>query len=293
MSLPTTSFSKKSRRAILIFAISIVGVVLIPRTIFLFREPTKLSIHQSDFEKKAFQEARFDESNYNQKQDYKKGSKFSVPDKKFDPNTYVASDWIKLGLSPKQAEVLMKFGKRGFRSNEDLKKVFVISDELFALIKDSTFYSEKQVYKPAAESTNTESKKSVLIAINSASEEELMRIPGVGSFFAKSIIKRRDQLGGYVSKDQVLEAWKMTPEKLEEINPFFTIDIQDVKKININTAQAEDLKNHPYISWNVANSIVKLRAQKGGTFQSVEDIRKSVLIDADLFAKLKPYLMVE
>jgi hypothetical protein len=47
---------------------------------------------------------------------------------------------MQLGLSEKQAAVVLKFTSRGLKSNEDLQRVFVISDELFELIKDSTFY---------------------------------------------------------------------------------------------------------------------------------------------------------
>jgi DNA uptake protein ComE-like DNA-binding protein len=59
--------------------------------------------------------------------------------------------------------------------------------------------------------------------------------------------------------------------------------------LKLNTITAEELKKHPYLNWNIANSIIKIRERKKG-FKSVEEIKESVLIDEECFEKLKPYL---
>ena len=212
---------------------------------------------------------------------------YSLPPKKFDPNTYSVSDWMNLGLSQKQAKAVLKFGKYGFKSNDDLQRVFVIPKELLTKILDSTFYPEKikNIQKLGIKSE----KQIKSINLNTASEEELLSIKGIGPFFAKNILKRRDQLGGFIQKEQLLEVWKMTPEKVEELSPFITIDPQTIKKLNINTATAEELKKHPYFTWNIANAIVKLRNQHG-PFQTINDLKMSVVLTDELFLKIKPYL---
>ena len=129
----------------------------------------------------------------------------------------------------------------------------------------------------------------IVVDINSASEEELQAIKGVGPFFAKNIVKRREQLGGYWKEEQLQEVWKMTPEKLEEIKPYIKIDPEKIKKLNINTASAEEFKKHPYFTWNIANAIVKLRNQHG-PFKSINDLKMSVVLTEELFLKIKPYL---
>ena len=286
-------FSKKSRRAVLIFVGLFACVVLFPRVFFLLKDEPRIAFNQTDFEKKQFANAQFEKRKYAQKE--KKKSKFSAPTSKFDPNQYQVKDWMKLGLSEKQANVVLSFGKRKFYSNEDLKRVFVINEELFSLLKDSTIYPDKnQNYtNPFIEKKEVENKK-VSIEINDASEEDLMKIKGIGSFFAKNIIKRRTELGGFINKDQLLEVWKMDAEKLDGIREFIEVNPTKIKKINLNSATAEELKNHPYIrTWNIANSIVKLRMQTGGKFNAVQDIRKSVLISDDIYEKLKPYLIIE
>jgi competence protein ComEA len=280
-------FSKKSRRAILIFLLLFLVVVFIPRAYFLLSPVQKFQFSQTDFEKKEFKNAEFKE--YSKKSSFeKKKSKFSVPPSKFDPNQYAASDWMKLGLSEKQTAVLLKFGKRGFYSDDDLKNVFVISESFFALIKDSLIYPPRKEFVPKV----IESKKTISVELNTASEEQLLSLKGVGAFFAKQIIKKRSELGGFISVEQLKEVWKMDEENFEKIKPQVNVDPKLIRGILINSVSAEELKAHPYISWNVANSIVKLRNQHGN-FKQVEDLKKSVLIDDVLFEKIKPYIVIE
>jgi DNA uptake protein ComE-like DNA-binding protein len=195
-----------------------------------------------------------------------------------------------LGLSKKQAASVIKFGKYGFKSNEQLSKVFVIPKQLFDLIKDSTIYGTKKGFFVSA--TTHEVKKETIIQVlelNSVSEEELLAVPGIGPFFAKNIIKQREKLGGFVSINQLLECWKFDDDKLAEVKPYMKVDPLKVQKLNINTATAEEFKKHPYFTWNLANSLYKIRKQKGA-YTSLDEIKESVLMTEELYVKLKPYL---
>jgi DNA uptake protein ComE-like DNA-binding protein len=197
---------------------------------------------------------------------------------------------MNLGLSIKQANVIVKFTSRGIYSNDELKKIFVISDEFYQLIKDSTIYPKKENnFSLQLNDNRIESQPIKKVEINSANEEELVKIKGIGSFFAKQIIKKRDELGGFIEKSQLLEVWKMDQEKFDLIKDEFTIDNENIKKISINAATVEELKNHPYIRWNIANSIVKLRLQKNG-FTSIEELKESHLITDEKFLKIKSYI---
>ncbi|MGV3629964.1 MAG: ComEA family DNA-binding protein [Bacteroidota bacterium] len=276
-------FSKRSRRATLLFVLCFLIIVLIPRVLGLFASPPKLSFTQTDFEKKQFSRREY-KSDRNYSFRHKKG--FQTPPAKFDPNQYAPSDWMNLGLSQKQADLIIRFGKRGFYSHEDLRKVFVISDRFFDVIKDSLVYPERPA-RPAVKDEDVQYER--IVEINTASLEELMSLQGIGEFFAKNIIKTRNALGGFVTKQQLLEVWKFDTEKLAQIEEKIEVNPKNIRQIDINTATAEELKVHPYIKWNVANSIVKMRDQLGG-YQKIEDIRRSVLIDEALFLKLKPYL---
>jgi competence protein ComEA len=278
--------SKRTRRAMFIFVALLCLISFIPRLIiYLFPDkPIQITLE----EKKIFKKIKYTPYNTFEK----KKKVYKAPPSKFDPNLYSIKDWMYLGLSEKQAKAVLKFGKYGFFSNEQLAKVFVIPKEVFYLMKDSTFYPEKtreHQKNDDFDKKEYEKHKIIVIEINKASEEELLTIKGIGPFFAKNIIKQREKLGGFISKEQLLEVWQFTSDKLLEIESYIKVSPSDVKKININTANVEELKNHPYIRWNIANSIVKMRLQKG-SFNSINELLESKLITGEIFEKIKPYI---
>lgn len=283
------NLSKRNRRAIVYLSAILLLIIYSPRIYFYLKEEDKILIQSFPSEKwiKENNEKKYF-NNYRPKANNIKIEKFRKPSAKFDPNKYNVDDWMKLGLSKKQATVILNFSKRGLHSNEDLKKIFVISDELFELIKDSTFYSIKKGNEKMDNIVAGDS-KTILIDINSATEEQLINLPGIGSFFAKQIIKKRNELGGFYQSQQLKEVWKMDQEKLDIIEPFLKFDKSNLLKLELNKVNIDDLKKHPYIIWNIANSIIKIRDQKG-TFKNIEEIKESVLINEEMFEKLKPYL---
>ncbi|MEY4604695.1 MAG: hypothetical protein RIT43_1987 [Bacteroidota bacterium] len=281
--------SRSNQRALFIFLALSLCIVFVPRVIGIFQADTAYTIHSEEYIALSKSQERFEKRTYSYSK--KKKRVFKRPPKKFDPNAYTLSDWIALGLSEKQAGVVLKICSRGIYSNNQLSRIFSLPEELFLLIKDSTFYPVRKESltewnkKPEVHSF----KKLILVNVNKATQEELEEIPGVGSFYAKNILNYRNKLGGFVRKEQLLEVWKMEPQKYEDIERFIEVDSRTIVRININTAVAEELKQHPYISWKIANSIVKLRQQKN-QYKALEELKESHLIDEELFEKLKPYL---
>jgi competence protein ComEA len=283
-------FSKRSRRAILIFVTIMLVLVLIPRVYFLFNPAGDFEYHQTAQQKEDFRKFEYKKK---EKTKYKKKSRFTKPKDKFDPNQYTAANWMDLGLSEKQVSTLMKFGATGFYSDEDLKRVFVISDEFFANIKDFLIYPEKPIREYGNKSSSVaETLKTEKVELNTASVEELMNIKGIGKFYAEKIIQKRNELQGFINEEQLLEIWKFDQEKLENIRPFILVNSKLVLPFDINKVSYDELRNHPYFSNNVANSIIKLRVQLG-TYKRIDDLKKSVLISDELFEKIRPYVSVQ
>ena len=228
-------FSRRSRRAILLFTVILLVIVLIPRVYYLFHPPERITFSQTTFQRKQFREYRF--QNHKRHVYAKKGPRFKIPPSKFDPNTYSAAQWMSLGLSEKQAAVVLKFGRGGFYSASDVQRVFVIPDQLFALIRDSLFYPAR----PEPDYERPAKTMPARIELNTATEEELIKLRGIGSFFAKNIVKKRSELGGFFRVEQLLEIWKFDQEKLDAVLPYISLDPSLVKQININEATAEAL----------------------------------------------------
>ncbi|GAB5416340.1 MAG: helix-hairpin-helix domain-containing protein [Crocinitomicaceae bacterium] len=281
------SISKRNKRGIWVLIFTCISLAYIPRVLASWtHEPIHVSYEtlvkaEEDVDKQQELKAKNKKRKYQQRE-----SRYQGPKSRFNPNEYSKEDWMQLGLSSKQADVVLKFTVRGVKSNEELKKIFVIPEEVFALIEDSTFYPTESFADSFKESNQF--KEVAIVDINTANFEELKSLPGIGDFYAKKIIERRKELGGYIGKQQLLELWKFDAEKLDKIEGRISTS-GNIQKLNINTADFETLNKHPYISYKVANSIVKMRAAHG-EYHQLDDLLKSVLIDRELFTKIQPYL---
>jgi len=279
--------SKRSKRGLLVLILASLGLIFFPRVYMFFQKEEAFVINSEQIAEFERTHRKFEKRNYSNY--YSKKKKYKAPDSKFNPNTYTLSDWINLGLSAKQSVVVLKFTSRGIYTEEDLKRIFVIPDVLFELIRDSVIYPERIQNTPNQESFKKQAKQITLINLNTADTTEFMKIYGIGAFYAKQIIRYREKLGGYITKEQLFEVWKMTPEAYDKIKDHVFISEKDVKRININSVTIEVLNAHPYLKWNQANSIVKMRIQRNG-FKNIEEIKESVLIDSETYEKLFPYL---
>jgi DNA uptake protein ComE-like DNA-binding protein len=103
------------------------------------------------------------------------------------------------------------------------------------------------------------------------------------------IMRYERALGGFHKKEQLLEVFKMNGETYELLCSKLDFSETQIRKISINKATAEELDQHPYVNRWQANSIVKIRIQLGG-YQSLNELRKSHLINAEDFEKLEPYV---
>ncbi len=126
--------------------------------------------------------------------------------------------------------------------------------------------------------------------INIASEAQLCTLKGIGPVLSARIVKFRTKLGGFISQAQYQEVYGLLPEVVARLkkHTYIGVDFQPVK-VDINTANAQTLAAHPYLTYQQAQNIVHYRAQHG-PFLTAEALHALVLIDEATLQKLNPYL---
>lgn len=283
-------YSKSTKRGLFLFTGLMLVIFVAPDLIQYFRPKAAIRMEQWSNEEKQITEELSHESGFNYRKKSQK-NRYSKPLSKFNPNEYSLEEWMALGLSEKQSAIVLKYTSRKIYSNEELKRIFVISDELFDLIKDSTYYPERTKNLDKFTEYKLE-QKLIVVDINRADLDDLLQAQDISMFDAKQIIRTRDNFGGFYSLDQLNEVWQATPEKIAVWERYLEIDIRKIRKINLNTASTKELSLHPYISWNLANSLVKLRSQNG-FYKDLREIKKSVLMTDELYEKLEHYLTIE
>lgn len=232
---------------------------------------------------------------------YDKGGEGSLF--RFDPNRLDKAGWIKLGLKEKQVQVILNYREKGgrFYKKEDLAKIYSISPATFKQLENyieiapTTVKNQVQsIEKNSAGwfTNNAENKlKPLEVDINNADTTAFIALRGIGSTFAKRIVKYRESLGGFVSVDQIKEIYGLPVETFEAILPFLKISSHHaVSKLTINELDVKSLSKHPYISFKQSTAIVNYRNQHGH-FRNLEDLKKVILLDDDFLRKLAPYLI--
>lgn len=208
----------------------------------------------------------------------------------FDPNTIGEKEWQQFGLSPKQAMSIVNYVKKGghFYKPEDLQKMYTISPDKYQALLP--YVEIKQLNKPNDKPLYTFIKKApIIVEINNADTILLDEIKGVGAAFARRIVKYRERLGGFYAKEQLLEVFGVDTAKFIEIKDQIKIDPEVIKKIEINSAEFDDLKKHPYLNFKQMNAIVQYRKQHG-PYKSVSDLSKVMILKPETIAKIAPYL---
>ena len=133
-------------------------------------------------------------------------------------------------------------------------------------------------------------KKSLSFELNTADSLDLVQLYNIGPVIARRILKYRSLLGGYVRKEQLREVYGIDSARYNDIAPHLTVDPSRITPIDINTADIDRLKRHPYLDYYQAKAIIRLREEKGA-YAGVRDILNIPIIDSETFTRIEPYLI--
>lgn len=235
---------------------------------------------------------------------YKKGTSYERrnenPNRKaaelfsFNPNNLPRTEWKRLGFSDRQIQSIRNYEEKGgkFRTKEDVRKMYAIKVDEFSRIEPYISIPDTEKKKSGLSFTH-ERKHILVVDIGTADQVELEKLPMVGEFLAAKISSYREKLGGYYSINQVKEIRGMRDSTYLVIVPhLFLKDSTNLRRINLNTADYDELNRHPYIDNTLARLIISFRTQHD-KFSEVDDLRKVALVDAELYRKIAPYLKVE
>ena len=240
--------------------------------------------------------------------------------KNFNPNDLPQQGWEKLGFSPKQAEVIMKYKQivgGEFTSKEQLRKCFVIDDAKYVEMKTYILLPEK-----SKEDEKNEKKQSgkkieyVKFNPNNFSENDWQKI-GFSSKQATSILKYKNILGGqFKSKEQLKKCYMISDEKYAEMESYIDLPenviykaeqpkveqpkieekvvekIEVKEKFNPNNLSHEDWMKRGFTE-KQANTILNFKRSLGGSFKDAKTLKRCYGISEEKFKEIEPYLVFE
>ena len=219
----------------------------------------------------------------------------------FDPNTADSTQLLRLGLQPWQVRNIYRYRARGgiYRTKEDFARVYGLTVKDYRRLAPHIRISAD--YRPAAtlvaERPGAERdtlrypvkiKDGEHIVLNTADTAQLKRVPGIGSYYARQVVRYGQRLGGYVSLDQLDEIEGFP----QEAKRYMTIDSPHPQLMNVNKLTLNELRRHPYLNYYQAKAIQDYR-RLHGPLHSLDDLRLSRdFTPADL-QRLKAYVCFE
>lgn len=243
--------------------------------------------------------------------------------KPFNPNDLTKQGWEKLGFSPKQAEVIMKYkqilgGK--FESKEQIKKCFVISDEIYEVLEPKILLPSKSKSDLKQEKSQLSKKiKYVKFNPNDLTEKDWEKL-GFSARQAAAILKYKNILGGeFKSKAHMKKCFVISDEKYQEMESY--IDLPDkldknefqkvmedkniiptenktiqktevLEKFNPNSLEKEDWVKLGF-SEKQAQTILNFKKSLGGKFKDAKTLKKCFVISEEKFNELEPHLVFD
>ncbi|MCZ8198109.1 MAG: helix-hairpin-helix domain-containing protein [Flavobacterium sp.] len=202
----------------------------------------------------------------------------------FNPNFITDFKGYKLGMTVEQIDRLLAFRKQGKFANspKEFQQVTGISDSLLNAISPYFKFPDWVNKKNSGAKSNWvdysktnyyKKEKVVILDINSATKEDLMKVYGIGDGLSERILKQKEVFGEFVSMEQMSDVWGLSPEVIEKLNQSFKIiNNPKIKKVNINNASIKELGQFPYFRYPISKNIVTYRSMNGDI--KIEDLTK-------------------
>lgn len=219
----------------------------------------------------------------------------------FDPNTADSTTLLRLGLSPRLVRNIYKYRAKGgvYARKEDFARMYGLTAGQYKTLEPYIRIADD--YRPAAEVVVAESqnltvrdtlryplklKKGETVPLNTADTALLKRVPGVGSAYSRQIVAYRERLGGFYSAGQLLEISGFPKSAL----PYFSVEGQPCRRINVNNMTLNELRNHPYIGFYQAKTIIEHR-RVHGKINGWEDLSMYRDFTPEVIARLRHYVV--
>lgn len=134
-------------------------------------------------------------------------------------------------------------------------------------------------------------KRDTVLDLNRCDTAELQLLRGIGRYTAIQIVRYREQLGGFYSTSQLTDE-PFAKCRLDTLTHRFVIDTAAIRTIPVNTCSIERLQQHPYLRYNQAQAIYRLR-RANLRLHSLDDLRSLPELTETDIQRITPYLSFE
>ena len=263
------TYSKSQRIGILLFF----GIIILVQGIYFFYDFTAKETIDKEQSKWLALQSTVDSLKLNNKN-------YKPTIYPFNPNFITDFKGYKLGMSVEEIDRLLAYRAQNkfVNSAAEFQAVTKVSDSLLKAISPYFKFPDwvknnKKNYQEFAKNDFSKPEKIIVLDINQATKEDLMKVYGIGDKISDRILEQKEKYGAFVSMEQMDDIWGLSPEVLEKLKSSFAVkSVTNCKKININNASVKELIQFPFFRYQIAKDIVVFRTMKGD--MKIEDLSK-------------------
>lgn len=238
----------------------------------------------------------------------------------FDPNAADSVELRSLGLPSFLVRRIINYRIKGgvFKTADDFSRIYGLSEQQFERLKPYIVIREqsiekmlgKEAYLSMDRKTVSKNKnlsydslkyrvyrqdsslikypEGTVLDLNTVDTMQLKHVPGIGSGLARMIVSYRNKLGGYSSVNQLQEIGYIDTT----INKWFHLVEPIYRPLRVNHANLDQLRNHPYMNFYKARTILEFR-RKRGKIKGLSQLSMFQEFTEKDLQRLKPYLNFE
>ena len=263
------TYSKSQRIGILLFF----GIIILVQGIYFFYDFTAKETIDKEQSKWLALQSTVDSLKLNNKN-------YKPTIYPFNPNFITDFKGYKLGMSVEEIDRLLAYRAQNkfVNSAAEFQVVTKVSDSLLKAISPYFKFPDwvknnKNNSQEFAKNDFSKPGKIIVLDINQATKEDLMKVYGIGDKISDRILEQKDKYGAFVSMEQMDDIWGLSPEVLEKLKSSFAVkSVTNCKKINIKNASVKELTQFPFFRYQLAKDIVVFRTMKGDI--KIEDLSK-------------------
>ena len=200
----------------------------------------------------------------------------------FDPNIVTVDELVRLGLTEKQAATIINYRAKGgvFRKREDFLKMYVVSDEFYARVKDFIVISENSMQKRSypIEGATVKNAANENVTNDDAINNNPINNSAVTNNAANDSTSHKNGLDSNMLGENGLTGRLSNGKFADKSAPEKSFPL-----LEINRADSLDLLDLPGIGPYYASRIIRFRNRTGG-FISKEQLKEISGIDEERYS---------
>lgn len=182
--------------------------------------------------------------------------------------------------------LLYHYEKKGIWVLTSLILCLLVLPRQFLRSRNNFFLLEEIVLPDTNDLLLPEPEEKIVLELNETDSNSLIKIKGIGPYYAHRILSYRKRLGGFYTVRQLKEL-NMTYFNVDSSAHLFRVNPGLIRKKDLNTLSFKEILRHPYLEYE--DVVLLFQAKKKYGKINCDTLEKRKILPFYKLKKIKPY----